>query len=55
MPAIPKGYELKIVHDGVIIATLDLQGYDLDKPAARADVVQEIQNEIELDQKRWAK
>lgn len=43
MATIPEGYRLAIVGpDGNVIESIDLGGYNLDRGAARADLVNQI-------------
>ena len=44
---IPNGYKLLLVKDSVVIDSLDLEGYDLDKPMAKATIIDEIKSQIE--------
>ena len=52
MTTITKGYQITITaRDGEVIADIDLEGYNLDKSFARADIMNDIQGHIEVDMK----
>ena len=53
MTTITKDYQLTITaRGGEVIADIDLKDYNLDKSIARADIMNDIQNFVEVDMAR---
>lgn len=48
---IKKGYKIIIALEEQFLDEIDLEGYDLDKSAARVTLIEDIKTEVEQDMK----